>query len=205
MERQHRLGILGGTFNPVHNGHLKIAQMAKDQWDLDEVWFLPAGDPPHKEGLVRKDQRLDMVRLAVNGIPDFSVSTLEIERQGITYTVDTMRHLTQTHPDWKIYYIVGADTLLYLETWKEVEQVLRMCEILVALRPGTSRSDMQRKATQIQQDMQAKVHLLKGEGPEFSSTSVREIVADIEVLKSMVPVAVAEYIIQNHLYGGEAP
>jgi nicotinate-nucleotide adenylyltransferase len=134
-----RIGISGGTFNPIHVGHLIIAEMARDMFDLDKVLFIPSGMPPHKNlgSVLSAEQRFDMVKRAVAGNPYFEESRIEIDREGYTYTVDTLKKLRELYGnDTSLYYIIGADVLNDLLTWRNAEEVFKICEFIAALRPG---------------------------------------------------------------------
>lgn len=202
MDISARVGIMGGSFDPVHWGHIQIARLARDQLCLNKVLFLPAGDPPHKHRLAEKHHRLEMVRLALQGENGFEACGLEIDRPGVTYTVDTLRELNRRMPGHPLIYIVGVDTLFYLETWKDAGCALKMCELAVVNRDGFTGGDVREKARQIEARYQTKVHLLQGSGPEISSTQVRALGSDVEALSRYVPQAVARYISEHHLYGG---
>ena len=202
MDISARVGIMGGSFDPVHWGHIQIARLARDQLCLNKVLFLPAGDPPHKHRLAEKHHRLEMVRLALQGEMGFEACGLEIDRPGVTYTVDTLRELNRRMPGHPLIYIVGVDTLFYLETWKDAGCALKMCELAVVNRDGFTGGDVREKARQIEARYQTKVHLLQGSGPEISSTQIRALGSDVEALSRYVPQAVARYISEHHLYGG---
>ena len=130
---EKQLGIMGGTFDPIHNGHIQMAQKCMEKFALDEVIFLPAGEPPHKRNYAVTDKykRLEMTRLAVKEIPGFSVSDIEIERGGYTYTIDSLRELGQIYKNARFFYIIGADTLGELYTWRNIEEVARLTKFLV--------------------------------------------------------------------------
>ena len=126
-----RIGIMGGTLDPVHNGHIEAALAAKRLLKLDRVMLLPAGDPPHKAHPTLKRDRLNMARIAAEGVEGLFVSEIEIEREGTTFTVDTLRELTQREPDTQWYYLIGADTLDVLDSWRSFEEVAGLCTFAV--------------------------------------------------------------------------
>jgi len=132
-----KLGILGGTLDPVHNGHIQIAIAAMELLGLDGVMLMPAGDPPHKRHITDKWDRLEMVRLAAATHPRLSASDMEVRRGGITYTVDTLSALSVERPDVEWTYIIGADTLNTLDTWREFGRVARLCSFVAVGRPGS--------------------------------------------------------------------
>lgn len=201
------LGIMGGTFNPIHNGHLEIARQAMQGFGLDRVLFLPSGTPPHKHGssLLDREHRFKMVELAVAGQPGFEASDLEVRRPGVTYTVDTLTQLTNLYPNCALYYIVGSDTLFDLHTWREVDRALELCSLVAVPRPGCRRENLVRQALRLRERFGVMVYLMDEWGPDISSTQIRARVALGEPLEGLVPPAVAEYIEKQHLYGRERP
>ncbi|HEV3053073.1 MAG TPA: nicotinate-nucleotide adenylyltransferase [Solirubrobacteraceae bacterium] len=195
-----RVGILGGTFNPPHIAHLVCAQEAYLQLDLDEVMLIPARIPPHKpvDDEPGAEHRLELCRAAIEGDDRFTVSDLEITRDGPSYTVDTLRTLTRRAPDSELFMIVGGDVAAGLPSWHEPEQVLSLATLAVAKRRGTARA-------RVEQALQS---LPGGERAVFfrmpriaiSSTLVRRRVRHGEPVKYLVPDAVAEYIERHRLY-----
>ena len=195
-----RVGILGGTFNPPHIAHLVCAQEAYLQLDLDEVMLIPARIPPHKpvDDEPGAEHRLELCRAAIEGDDRFTVSDLEITRDGPSYTVDTLRTLTRKAPDSELFMIVGGDVAAGLPSWHEPEQVLSLATLAVAKRRGTARA-------RVDQALQS---LPGGERAVFfrmpriaiSSTLVRRRVRHGEPVKYFVPDAVAKYIERNRLY-----
>ena len=139
-----RIGILGGTFNPVHKGHLVMAQKAYEQLALSEVWFMPSKRPPHKDQsqLVSDTDRKAMIQLSIAETEYFKLSEMELLRSGTTYTIDTLRQLKKEYPKDEFYFILGADSLYQLESWKEAEAIFKMAHILCAPRyPSTLLED----------------------------------------------------------------
>lgn len=196
-----RLGIMGGTFDPIHNGHLDIAGMALQEAALDKVLFLPDGDPPHKTPGARGAERMAMVELAIRGMDKFFASDMELKRPGTTYTVDTLLHLKKSYPGYQLYYIIGADTLFLFSSWKTAEKVARLCHILVAPRPGISVHD-----TAVQQELMLQEYglhttRLSNPGCDISSSHIRELIRNQNPVNQFVPGAVAEYIARRGLYG----
>src|SRR5437588_11938966 len=133
-----RVGVFGGTFDPIHQGHLILAEQCREQGRLDEVWFVPAPRPPHKEGqtVTRFDQRVEMLALALAGNPAFRVQDLEKEREGPSYTVLTLAELQRRHPGDELFLLIGSDTLADLPTWREPQRLVRQAGLLVTARPG---------------------------------------------------------------------
>lgn len=195
-----KIGILGGTLDPIHNGHVDIAVAAMDALGLDRVALMPAGDPPHKPRVTDKQDRLRMVELAAGAHPGLYASDIEIRRGGTTYTVDTLSALTVEHPDVEWTYIIGADTLLALDSWREFPRVARLCAFAVVNRPGCDAELARLRAQAITGCYGTKISMLPVSGPELSSTDIRAQVAAGEDITAYVPAAVADYIRERGLY-----
>ena len=194
------IGILGGTFNPPHLGHLVMAQEALDQLGLDRVIFMPVASPPHKEAGddPGPSARLELCRLAVADDERMGVSSLEVDRGGASYTVDTLRELHDSQPEQELTFIVGADTAQSLPTWREPEAILVLAHLAVADREGVRRDDVLRRLEPMR----------PGKGVVFfdmpridvSSSAIRRRVADGRPIRYLVPDAVAEAIADRSLY-----
>lgn len=193
-------GLIGGTFDPVHLGHIQIAKCALDELKLDRLLFLPDGDPPHKKPIASGPQRLTMLRLACREDSRFEVSDMELKRQGTTYTVDTLRKLKELQPLEELVYLIGSDTLALFPTWRTAEDVARLCRMAVVLRPG----DDQEKIIILQQGLEQRygLHscLLSQPGLPISSSMVRDALQNGEGISGLVPKLVAEYIDRQGLY-----
>ena len=195
-----KIGILGGTFDPVHNGHIEIAMAAMAALGLDQVALMPSGDPPHKTRATDKLDRLRMAELAAEGRPGLYASDLEIRRQGRTYTVDTLSTLAVEHPEVEWTYILGADALNKLDTWKEFPRIARLCAFAAVSRPGCDEDLARLRAGAINSCYHTRVDLLPVSGPALSSTAVRRRVAEGLPIDDCVPGPVADYIRGKGLY-----
>ena len=193
-----KIGIMGGTLDPVHNGHIEVALAAKRLLKLDRVMLLPAGDPPHKAHPTLKRDRLNMARIAAEGAEGLFVSDIEIAREGTTFTVDTLRELTQREPDTRWYYLIGADTLNVLDSWRHFEKVAGMCTFAVIGRADEP-ADM-KLVHALEQQYGARFEVLPFNGPDISSTQIRDRVAKGEDISTLVPQGVADYIREHLLY-----
>jgi nicotinate-nucleotide adenylyltransferase len=196
-----RLGILGGTFNPPHLGHLLIAQEAYDQVGLDEVLFMPVAAPPHKEVHVDPGApaRLAMVEAAIDGDPRFSACDLEIRRGGPSYTVDTLRGLHATFPGSELTFIVGGDMAASLPTWRDPAEIVALARLAVAEREGARRADILERLATIPGAVE-RVDFFDLPRIDFSSSLVRRRVAAGRPITYLVPDRVAGYIAQHGLY-----
>ena len=200
---EKQLGIMGGTFDPIHNGHIQMAQKCMEKFALDEVIFLPAGEPPHKRNYAVTDKykRLEMTRLAVKEIPGFSVSDIEIERGGYTYTIDSLRELGQIYKNARFFYIIGADTLGELYTWRNIEEVARLTKFLVVGRSNIPSEALHNAAARVREDFGGQLLAAQFNGPELSSTFIRDLARKGAPLEGYVPLNVARYIKENNIYG----
>lgn len=203
MERMERVGLLGGSFNPVHYGHLHLARAALDSGYVDRVLFLPSGNPPHKhDGLADKQFRYEMVELALTDETGMEVSREEIDRPGVIYTVDTLRRLHAQMPQSELIYLIGADTLRLLDTWRRIDEVIGVCGFLVMLRPGEDDAEAARYA-QVWRSRGARIDFLAAGKMEISSTQIRAAAASGEPLTDEVPLLVEGYIRSHGLYGSD--
>ena len=196
-----RVGVLGGTFDPVHLAHLIIGEEARIQLELERVLFMPAGQPWLKAGqaLSPAADRLRMVELAVEGNPHFQVCCREVNREGPTYTVDTLEELHQElGADAEMFFIIGQDALDQLHRWKEPERLLRLCRLAIARRPGHDPFD--RKAWQRRFPDAHEPAVLAAPLIDISGTEIRRRVASGGTLRYLVPEAVADYIKRRRLY-----
>lgn len=200
-----KIGIMGGTFNPIHFGHLLLAEQAMETYGLDEVLFIPSGNPYMKveESIVDGNIRGHMTKLALKGHPHFRMSTIELNREGPTYTYETLETLKKENPDCTYYFILGADSLLTMETWKNPERIFKNCVVIASVR-GTGTEDKIRKiATHLIYEYQGEVHILPARFIDLSSSEIRSRIADGKSVRYMLPEEVREYIYENGLYRNE--
>ncbi|HTX32132.1 MAG TPA: nicotinate-nucleotide adenylyltransferase [Solirubrobacteraceae bacterium] len=200
-----RIGVLGGTFNPPHLGHLVCAQEAYLHLELTRVILIPARIPPHKpvDEEPGVDHRLEMCRLAIAGHGDqFAVSDIETRREGPSYTVDTLEELDADQPGTELFLIVGADVAIGFPSWREPERVLSLATLAVAQRPGTSRDAVERSLTEVPGGEAAEFFPMPEIG--ISSTMLRERARASEPTTYLMPDAVRSYIDRHRLYGAEA-
>lgn len=196
-----RIGLMGGSFNPIHCGHVNLARAALESGKVDCVYFLPTGNPPHKhEGLADKLDRLAMVELAIQGEACMQACREEIDREGVIYTVDTLTQLSGRMPDAELVYLIGADTLCALHTWRRPYDVIALCSFLVLMRPGEADQDVQR-ALDHWSRMGAKIDFLRAREMDISSTQIRMRARQGLPLAGYVSEAVERYIHERGLYG----
>ena len=199
--KPRRLGILGGSFNPVHLGHLIMAQDALELFELSNVMFIPCAHPPHKPraDLAPDAHRLAMLESAIEGDLSFEVSDLELRRGGVSYTVDTLRDLAAHHPGTELCFIIGTDSLAELHLWREVETLLTLCRVLTIARPGTDPAAWGAcLPAPWRERLTADVRV--GHSLAVSSTDIRRRVAEGQSIRYLVPAGVEMYITEHSLY-----
>ena len=186
-----RLGLLGGTFDPIHAGHLIMAEVVWEKMRLDKVVFIPSHLPPHKSarGLTPVRNRLRMVELAVCGNPHFEVSSFEAKRAGKSYSIDTVRHFASVFPGAKLFFIIGCDALSTLHQWKDIEKIISMVDFVVVNRPGDFKSNQT-----------IKHHSVFMPGIDISSSDIRERLRRKKSIRYLVPEDVRGYIKKKGLY-----
>lgn len=197
-----KIGIMGGTFDPIHYAHLATAEFIRDKYKLDKILFIPSGNPPHKQkkNIVDKYDRYKMVILATRNNDDFIVSDIEIEREKKTYTIDTLKDLKKVYPNAKIYFITGADAICDIETWKDVEQNFKLATFIAATRPGISLLRAQEKIENLTKKYGAKIISVYVPSLDISSTYIREQIKEGKSVRYLVPESVEKYIINKSLY-----
>lgn len=199
-----RIGILGGTFNPIHTGHLILAQGALERFDLSKVLFIPCARPPHKEaaGLLPAEDRLAMVRLATEDDPRFDVLDLEIRRGGASYAIDTITELREMHPGAELCFIIGADMLLELHLWKDVRRLLELCTFLSFGRGDVRVPEVRPEDLHLPPPWPERLlrNAVAGRRVDISSSEIRHRIAEGLGIRYLVPVAVEMYIAEHRLY-----
>lgn len=197
-----RIAIMGGTFDPIHYGHLVTAEAVAYEYNIDKVIFIPSGNPPHKDREISgREHRYLMTQLATLNNFDFLVSRLEIERIGKTYTIDTIKELRKNYaPNAEIYFITGADAIHEILTWKDAEELLQLCSFVAATRPGYDAAALRDIIDDIKIQYQSRIHFLATPSLDISSSDVRERVALDKPIRYMVPHEVEYYIRKFGLY-----
>lgn len=206
QEKPTRIGIIGGSFDPVHIGHLVIAQDALEKLELSEIVFIPAAIPPHKQHLqqVEASHRLSMLQLAIESDLRFSVSEMEIRRGGISYTFDTVMDLKSDKPDVEWVLIIGSDTLVDLHNWHRIDELLDLCEVATFLRPGESSLDQIGQKIKLPASRRENLlgNVIEAHLIDISSTEIRMRVAEGLGIRYLVPAEVEMYIFEHGLYRG---
>lgn len=203
-----KIGIMGGTFDPIHNGHLKLGEAAYRLFHLDEVWFMPNGNPPHKTSCAPEasaKERAEMVKQAIAGISYFKAEEYEVLREEVSYSYKSMEYLKKTYPEHEFYFIIGADSLFTIDEWRKPERLLASCIILAACR-GTvdTQEKLNAQIQYLKQKYKAKIEILPFPLMQISSHEIRTALHEDESeLKSCLPAPTLTYIKSNHLYKGD--
>lgn len=197
-----KTGIMGGTFDPIHYGHLLLAEQTREALNLDEVLFIPSGNPYMKNAshVLDRKIRLEMTALAIEGHPYFRLSSIETDKEGPTYTFETLASLCKENPDCRYYFIVGADSLGSMETWKNPKQIFKSCSIAAAVRGEQTESMIRETAEGLSRKYQADIHILPSRFVDISSSEIRERVRAGKSIRYMLPERVLEYIDVHQLY-----
>jgi len=200
-----KIGILGGTFDPVHVGHLSIAQAVMTEFGIEKVLLIPAHQPPHKEGKPMADaaHRLAMLRTAVRGLRGLEISDIELRRGGTSFTIDTINAVKKEYgDDAALYFIIGADSLVELADWKSIAELLRTCTFVTVTRPGYSQHHLDALEKKVPEADLARLreHYLKTDPIDISSTAIREKIRAGEPVTKLVRAPVERYIIEHGLY-----
>ncbi len=196
-----KIGILGGTFNPIHAGHVAMAKAAYDELSLDEIWLMPNNVAYYKEdtAITTNEHRAAMVDLAIRDFPYMETCLLELNRPGKTYTVDTLEHLAETYPGDEWYFIIGQDSLENFHWWKEPEKILDLAHLVVFSRGDDGSFDASVNKF-MDQFIMARLHLIQKRVPDISSSEIRENICNGRDVSAMLDEKVCEYILQNKLY-----
>ena len=197
-----RLGIFGGTFDPVHNGHLLLAEQCREQCRLDQVWFVPAGVPPHKltRSVAAGNARAEMLELAVAGHESLRVDRRELDRSDPCYTVNTLAGLKEEDPTRELVFLMGADSLAEFSTWREPRRIVELAELAVVNRGSTMVSELEPLRALLGETLAARIHFVTIAGVDVSSSDIRRLIREGKSIRYMVPRAVECYIETHGLY-----
>ncbi|HAA25466.1 MAG TPA: nicotinate-nucleotide adenylyltransferase [Ruminiclostridium sp.] len=196
------IGIFGGSFNPIHMGHLIIAEYVRDHFQLEKVLFVPAKKPPHKGSVddQTSQHRFNMVQIATSDNPFFDVSAIELNRKGISYTSDTLKELKSLYPNKKLYFICGADSIVNLSTWHSIGSIFAYADMIAVKRFDVNETDVKNMSRWLTDQYNAVIHYCDMPYIEISSTMVRERIKNGLSVRYMVPEGVLKYIQLHRLY-----
>ncbi len=194
-----KIGIMGGTFNPIHSGHLIIAQSALECLQLDKILFMPSGNPPHKKNVTDSSIRSEMVKLAIDGNNKFEYSDFELKREGIIYTSDTLSILKKQEPDTELFFIIGADSLVDFPKWHEPEKIAKLCTLTLADR-DLPKEKLAEIVSDVEETFDVKIAYIDSPYVSISSTMIRERLNAGRSVKYLVPEKVEQYMLEHRLY-----
>lgn len=184
------IGIFGGTFDPPHVGHLMLVEQVRSQLNLDEVWFIPSNEPPHKHAArASVEERLQMVERAIKNNPSFRLNTIEVKREGKSYTIDTIKSLKAAFPNDQFFFIIGADEVAYLPKWHRIDELAKLIQFVGVKRSGYSL------------ETSYPVSIVNILGVDISSSAIRDRIANGQSVKYLVPDAVEDFIKERNIYG----
>lgn len=201
-EAKRRVGIMGGTFDPIHVGHLILGESALVQFGLEKVLFMPSGNPPHKKNRdgASNRQRVDMVRLAIASNPGFELSLEEMHEQGYVYTKETLRRLRQQHPDTDYYFILGADSVLSFDSWNGPQEICDQCILVAAVRDSCDTEALNQAVCGLRERYHADIRILQSPNLDISSHNIRAWRSEGRSIRYYVPDPVLNYILEKKIY-----
>lgn len=204
LKNYKKIAIVGGTFDPIHYGHLVTGEMVYEKFKVDKVIFIPTGDPAHKLKVTDTDHRFEMACMAIKNNNKFEISKIEIDRQGKTYTVDTIAELKQyCIDDVEIYFVMGADSIYHLHLWKDFEKLLTMCKFIGVTRPNYDKINMEKLVEELNSKYNAQIYFMEIPALDISSSDLRKKVEDDISIRYLLPDEVEEYIKKFNLYKNE--
>lgn len=197
-----KIGIMGGTFDPIHYGHLIIAENAAEQFSLDHIFFMPTGHSPHKDDntILSAEKRCEMISLAIKDNKKFSLSLYEVHSNMVNYTYQTLEAFTKEYRNTELYFILGADSLFNLKSWVHPERILNSCTILAAVRDEIDKDELRNKIEDLAEEYSASIFPLSTPNFDVSSQDIRKRAAALRTIKYMVPGEVERYILINKIY-----
>lgn len=200
-----KIAVMGGTFDPIHNGHLIVAEYVRTSLKLDKVIFIPSGVHPFKnnKNITEGKKRLDILSLAIKSNEYFDISTMEINREGITYTIDTIKELKEIYKEDAVYFIIGSDIIFEIEKWKGFEELIELCKFILLYRPGKNEDKIENRIEELKKLYGLEFTRVEAPLIEISSTEIRERVKEDLSIKYLVPEIVEDYIYKHKLYNGE--
>lgn len=200
---RRRIGIMGGTFDPIHMGHLILGEKAYEQLKLDKILFMPSGNPPHKKdrtGRASDEERVEMVRRAISGNPHFELSLIEMNERGYTYTYHTLEALKEKNPDTDYFFIIGADSLYNFETWMEPARICQACTLVVATRNHTPIIELNREMTRLSDKYHGIFLRLDTMNIDVSSEILRDWIRKKQSVRYYMQDSVIAYIEERQIY-----
>jgi len=196
-----KIGLMGGSFDPIHNGHLVLAEQVRTRFQMDKIIFIPAGNPPHKNMNASKEQRYEMTKLAIDDNEFFEISRIELDMENKTYTIDTVKKLREMYGvETEVYYITGADMILDLPTWKNFDELVRLCKFIGSTRPGVEDTELSAQIDALVREYKADITITQVPALAISSTDIRRRIKYNLSIRYLLPKAAEDYIYKNELY-----
>ena len=196
-----KIGLMGGSFDPIHNGHLVLAEQVRTRFQMDKIIFIPSGCPPHKDTVVSKEHRCEMTRLAIEDNPYFDLSTIELDQENKSYTIDTVKKIKEIYgEDTEVYFITGADAIIDLPSWKDVEDLVHLCKFIGSTRPGIGDLELNNKIDSIVKNFKADITITQVPALAISSTDIRRRVKYNLSIRYLLPRSTELYIYDHCLY-----
>lgn len=196
-----KIGLMGGSFDPIHNGHLVLAEQVRTRFQMDKIIFIPSGNPPHKDNLASKDHRYNMTKLAIEDNEFFEISRIELDQDHKTYTIDTVKRLKEMYGDaTEVFFITGADMMLDLPTWKKFEELVTLCKFIGSTRPGVDYTELSDQIDALVRDYKADITITQVPALAISSTDIRRRIKYNLSIRYLLPKATEDYIHEHKLY-----
>lgn len=200
-DRKMKIGLMGGTFDPIHNGHLVLAEQVRTRFQMDKIIFIPSGIPPHKDTVVSKEHRYEMTKLAIEDNAFFEISTIELDQENKTYAIDTVKKIKEIYGEsTEVFFITGADAMIDLPNWKNFEELLSLCKFIGSTRPGIEDSELAGQIDDIVKNHKADITITQVPALAISSTDIRRRVKYNLSIKYLLPSKTEQYIYDQCLY-----
>lgn len=196
-----KIGLMGGSFDPIHNGHLVLAEQVRTRFQMDKIIFIPAGNPPHKSVFATQDQRYAMTKLAIEDNEFFEISRIELDQADMTYTIDTVKKLYDLYgDDTEVFFITGADAIIDLPTWKNIDELVTLCKFIGSTRPGVDSTELNAQIDNLVKTYKTDIVITEVPALAISSTDIRRRVKYNLSIKYLLPATTEQYIYDHHLY-----
>lgn len=204
LKNYKKIAVVGGTFDPIHYGHLVTGEAVYNEFNMDKIIFIPTGDPAHKSDVTKSEHRFNMACLAIENNDKFEISTIEIDRKGKTYTVDTIEELKKyCIANVEIYFVMGADSIFNLYQWKDFERLINMCQFIGVTRPNYDKSNMENLVRELNVKYNAKIHFMEITALDIASSDLRKKIENGMSIRYLLPDKVEKYIKEFNLYKNE--
>lgn len=204
LKNYRNIAIMGGTFDPIHFGHLVTGECVYEEFDVDKIIFMPTGKPAHKDLVTDNEHRYNMTKIAIDGNDKFEISTIELLRKGTTYTVDTIQEIREYLGEKsKIYFVMGADSVYDLYKWKDMEKLLSICQFIAVTRPNYDKTKLEKLVDELNEKYRAEIHFLEIPALDISSSELRGKIENNISVRYLLPNKVIDYIEKFKLYRGK--